>query len=80
MLSPQYILPLSDELVVDLRADGEVIEAALTIDGLHADGEGAHLRWFIASGRARGSGVGGALMRRAMEYATGLGVTLAQRP
>ena len=41
-----------------LAMDGDVIEAALTIDGLHASGEGAHLRWFIASGRARGSGVG----------------------
>jgi len=51
-----------------LAMDGDVIEAALTIDGLHAAGEGAHLRWFIASGRARGSGVGGVLMRQAMDF------------
>ena len=51
-----------------LAMDGDVVEAALTIDGLHAAGDGAHLRWFIASGRARGSGVGGALMHRAMEF------------
>lgn len=51
-----------------LAMDGEVIEAAITIDGLHGRDGGAHLRWFIASDRARGSGVGGALMRQAMQF------------
>ncbi len=51
-----------------LAMSGDVIEAALTIDGLHADLEGAHLRWFIASERMRGTGVGGALMRAAMDF------------
>ena len=59
----------------DDRRDGmwlvvadERIEAAVTIDGLHADGAGAHLRWFIASERTRGTGAGGALMRLAMGH------------
>ena len=43
-------------------ADGKV-EASVVIDGLHAATEGAHLRWFIASDKLRGSGLGNALLR-----------------
>jgi GNAT superfamily N-acetyltransferase len=51
-----------------LAMDGGVIEAAITIDGLHGDTEGAHLRWFIASDRARGTGIGNVLMEAAMAF------------
>ena len=51
-----------------LAMEGDSIEAAISIDGIHADGEGAHLRWFIASDRARGTGIGGDLMDAAMAF------------
>lgn len=51
-----------------LALEGDSIEAAITIDGVDADGEGAHLRWFIASDRARGTGIGGDLMEAAMAF------------
>jgi GNAT superfamily N-acetyltransferase len=44
------------------------IEGAIAIDGSHAEDEGAHLRWFIASDKMRGSGVGNALLTTAMEF------------
>jgi len=47
--------------------DGQ-IEAAIAIDGLHADTDGAHLRWFIASDRLRGSGTGQRLLTGALEF------------
>ncbi len=47
---------------------GGRIEASITIDGIHAHVEGAHLRWFIASDAVRGTGVGGELVRRAMGF------------
>ena len=47
--------------------DGK-IEGAIAIDGLHADKEGAHLRWFITSDRLRGSGAGGRLLTSALEF------------
>lgn len=45
-------------------ADGALL-ATIAIDGVDAAGEGAHLRWFVAAARARGRGIGGALMDRA---------------
>lgn len=48
-------------------ADGR-IEGALTIDGIHGDGEGAHLRWFIISDALRGKGFGHQLIHTAMEF------------
>lgn len=47
--------------------DGK-IEGAIAIDGSHAEREGAHLRWFIASDSMRGKGVGKALLDSAMEF------------
>jgi GNAT superfamily N-acetyltransferase len=47
--------------------DGRV-EGALTIDGVHAAHEGAHLRWFIMSNALRGKGVGNRLIRAAVDF------------
>jgi GNAT superfamily N-acetyltransferase len=44
------------------------IEGAIAIDGLRADSEGAHLRWFILSESIRGHGIGNRLMREAIGF------------
>lgn len=44
------------------------IEAAIAIDGAHAEQEGAHLRWFVASDKMRGTGVGTTLLTSAMAF------------
>jgi GNAT superfamily N-acetyltransferase len=48
-------------------SDGRV-EGAIAIDGIHADAEGAHLGWFIVSESTQGRGVGGTLLRAAMDF------------
>ncbi len=48
--------------------DGDQLAGAIVIDRT-VSGEGsAHLRWFIVSDRARGTGLGSSLMRQAMEF------------
>ncbi|MDI6687739.1 MAG: GNAT family N-acetyltransferase [Desulfobacterales bacterium] len=47
--------------------DGRV-EGSITIDGIHAQKEGAHLRWFIISDVLRGRGVGNRLINTAVEF------------
>jgi GNAT superfamily N-acetyltransferase len=47
--------------------DGRV-EGCITIDGLQAKGEGAHLRWFIVSERSQGRGIGSKLMGVAADF------------
>jgi RimJ/RimL family protein N-acetyltransferase len=47
--------------------DGQ-IEASITIDGIDATGKGAHLRWFIASDKMRGKGIGARLIDLAMDF------------
>ena len=49
--------------VVDGRVEGYI-----TIDGLQAEGEGAHLRWFIVSDGFRGSGIGHGLIDVAIDF------------
>jgi GNAT superfamily N-acetyltransferase len=44
------------------------IEGAIAIDGSHAEQDGALLRWFIASDKMRGTGVGSALLTSAMAF------------
>jgi GNAT superfamily N-acetyltransferase len=44
------------------------IEGSITIDGLHADGRSAHLRWFIMSDLLRGKGIGGQLVSTAIDF------------
>lgn len=42
---------------------------SITIDGAHANrGEGAHLRWFIVSDAARGTGLGSRLLTTALNF------------
>lgn len=48
-------------------ADGQV-EGSIVIDGLHAEEEGAHLRWFIVSGHRRGNGLGNLLLATALDF------------
>ena len=47
--------------------DGKV-EGAITIDSQDAEGQGAHLRWFVVSEVLQGQGVGGRLMNAAMDF------------
>ena len=47
---------------------GASIEGSITIDGLHGDREGAHLRWFIVSDALRGKGAGNQLINTAMGF------------
>lgn len=49
------------------------IEGAIVIDGIDAENEGAHLRWFIVSDALRGKGVGRKLMDKAMAFCRGRG-------
>ena len=49
------------------RVAGE-IEGAIAIDGIRAGQEGAHLRWFIVSELCQGRGIGGELLRAAMDF------------
>jgi GNAT superfamily N-acetyltransferase len=46
--------------------DGRV-EGSISIDGLRAAGEGAHLRWFIVAPSLAGSGLGTRLLRAAID-------------
>ncbi|MDO9566829.1 MAG: GNAT family N-acetyltransferase [Candidatus Desulfaltia sp.] len=47
--------------------DGRV-EGSITIDGIHAQKEGVHLRWFIISDVLRGRGVGNRLINTAVGF------------
>jgi len=44
------------------------IEGSITIDGIHAESKGAHLRWFIMSDVLRGKGTGSKLMEKAVTF------------
>jgi len=44
------------------------IEGSITIDGIDAESNGAHLRWFIMSDVLRGKGTGGKLMEKAVTF------------
>jgi len=52
------------------------IEGSLAIDGIHADTEGAHLRWFILSDKLRGKGLGRQLMEVAIRFSRSNGYRL----
>ena len=44
------------------------IEGSITIDGIHAEGKGAHLRWFIMSDALRGQGVGNRMLKASIDF------------
>ena len=44
------------------------IEGTITLDGLHAGKQGAHLRWFILSDALRGQGAGNLLFDAALGF------------
>ena len=44
------------------------VEGHITIDGIHAETEGAHLRYFIVSDVLRGKGTGSRLITTAMDF------------
>ena len=44
------------------------VEGSISIDGINAQSQGAHLRWFIISSKLRGQGVGHALMKKAVTF------------
>ena len=44
------------------------VEGSITIDGIHVEDEGAHLRWFIMSDALRGRGVGRRLIDAAIDF------------
>ncbi len=44
------------------------VEGSIAIDGIHADTEGAQLRWFIMSDALRGRGIGNRLINIAMDF------------
>ena len=44
------------------------LEGSVTIDGIHAGDEGAHLRWFIMSDALRGKGLGNRLIDEAIDF------------
>jgi GNAT superfamily N-acetyltransferase len=44
------------------------VAGAIAIDGIHADTEGAHLRWFILDEGLRGRGLGNRLLARALAF------------
>ena len=47
---------------------GGRVEGSITIDAIHAEGEGAHLRWFIMSDALRGKGSGTQLINTAVGF------------
>lgn len=48
--------------------DGDVMVGTVTVDVSGGGEGGAHLRWFIVSDAARGTGLGGALIERAVAF------------
>lgn len=44
------------------------VAGAVAIDGIHAESDGAHLRWFILSEDLRGRGLGNRLLSRAIAF------------
>lgn len=58
---------IDDSFLSAYDSDGALV-GSITIDALHKDTEGAHLRWFIVSSSVSGSGVGRELLERALSH------------
>lgn len=48
-------------------SDNRVL-GSIVIDGIKADSEGAHLRWYILSHQLKDKGLGGQLIEKAMQF------------
>ena len=46
----------------------ENIAGSIAIDAIHADTQGAHLRWFIVAPENHGKGIGGRLLGEAVDF------------
>ena len=44
------------------------IEGSITVDGLHAEDKGAHIRWLVISDALRGRGIGNRLVSTAIDF------------
>jgi GNAT superfamily N-acetyltransferase len=44
------------------------IEGHITIDGIHAETQGAHIRYFIVSDALRGKGIGNKLIKTSVDF------------
>jgi GNAT superfamily N-acetyltransferase len=55
---------------------GSHLLGAITIDGSETEADEAHVRWFITSDAARGTGIGGRLMAEAMAFCDRVGFRL----
>ncbi len=55
---------------------GAHLLASITIDGSETEADEAHLRWFITSDAARGTGIGRKLMSEAMSFCDRVGFGL----
>ena len=51
-----------------LAIKNDRIEGSVVIDGINAENEGAHLRWFILSDALKGKGVGRKLLESALDF------------
>lgn len=60
--------PESDLLLCAESGDGRVL-GTITLDGNDPEEELAHLRWFVVDDRARGLGIGRALLARSVAFA-----------
>ena len=58
----------TDDLFLTAWRDG-ALAGSITLDATGGGEMGAHLRWFIVSDRARGTGLGGRLMDEVMRFA-----------
>lgn len=57
----------SRDVFWSVLVDGRV-EGSIAIDGIHAESEEAHLRWFIVSDALRGRGAGNMLINAAIRF------------
>ncbi len=51
-----------------LAVKGDEIIGSVAIDGAERKTKGAHLRWYIVDPKSQGSGIGSALMQKAVDF------------